>query len=401
MQLKNNEHISHLSYCTNIHAAEHWDEVLKSLHSHVPSIRSNLRLKPEESFGLGLRVAATAAATLESQKAKEELIDCLNRMNCYVYTINGFPYGNFHGSQVKEAAYKPDWTDIQRLNYTNSLASLLADILPEQTNGTISTVPGSFKPWVAENDKLLSQIADHLIQHVAHLVSIKKSCGKHLTLCLEPEPFCLMETIEETVEYFKNYLFCNNAVKQLSELTKMSMSDCETALHSHIGVCYDVCHAAVEFENAHDSIRSLQTEGIDISKVQLSSALRIDNVSEKTCAALEPFAEPVYLHQVVQLDQNGKLTRFKDLHDALSTQEAAYGSEWRIHFHVPIFLSELEIFGTTQNFLKDILAIQKTNPVTDHLEVETYTWDVLPPEYREIELTAAIAREIDWVRDQF
>ena len=173
----------------------------------------------------------------------------------------------------------------------------------------------------------------------------------------------------------------------------------EAALHRHLGLCYDVCHAAVEFEDARTSIQALQATGISISKLQLSSAMRIAEVGPETAQRLQAFVEPVYLHQVVEQGPDG-LRRYTDLPDALAKIEAAMGREWRIHFHVPIFLDKMAEVGTTQGFLRDILAIQRDTPVTQQLEVETYTWDVLPETYRNAGVSAAIARELSWVRDQ-
>jgi hypothetical protein len=189
------------------------------------------------------------------------------------------------------------------------------------------------------------------------------------------------------------------AVARLSGLTGMSQDDALAALKRHLGLCYDVCHAAVEFEDARASLKLLRDADIKIAKVQLSSALRIPNVSPATLGQLKPFDEPVYLHQVVQR-KGGRLKRYMDMVDAFAAFEDAADTEWRIHFHVPIFLDSLKDFGTTQEFLKEILAIHRESPITNQLEVETYTWDVLPERYRDLGVAAAIAREISWVMDE-
>ena len=139
--------------------------------------------------------------------------------------------------------------------------------------------------------------------------------------------------------------------------------------------------------------------GIKISKLQLSSAMRIPRVGAETFALLDAMNEPVYMHQVIE-NRDGAITRYADIPFALKTVDAAQGAEWRIHFHVPIFLDEMQGLGTTQQFLKDVLAIHARSPVTEQLEVETYTWDVLPERYRTAGLSTAIARELNWVRDQ-
>jgi hypothetical protein len=209
-----------------------------------------------------------------------------------------------------------------------------------------------------------------------------------------------LETIAETVEFFQTRLFGAQAVRQLAARSGLNEAAAEAALRRHLGVCYDVCHAAVEFEDPRASFAALRAAGLEIAKVQLSSALRIPDLDSAATRQLRPFDEPVYLHQVVARDGNGALERFLDLPEALARVEENLGKEWRIHFHVPIFLEQLEAFSTTQDFLREVLALHREDPVTEQLEVETYTWDVLPPAQREVAVSAAIARELNWVRGQ-
>ena len=303
-------------------------------------------------------------------------------------------YGAFHGRAVKEDAYKPDWSDAARLAYTDLLADILCELLPAGEEGSVSTVPCTFKPWAPGR---LEAITDNLIRHVAHLSGIRARAGRTISLALEPEPYCLLETIAETVAFFKERLFARDGVARLAALAGLSPAAAEEAMRRHIGVCYDVCHAAVEFEDPKESIARLRAEGILIGKLQLSSALRIASLDAASARQLAAFAEPVYLHQAVQ-KANGALTRFIDLPQALAAGGAAAGAELRVHFHVPVFLEQMEHFGTTQAFLAQILAQHRAAPISRHLEVETYTWDVLPEAYRTAELSAAIARELDWVK---
>jgi sugar phosphate isomerase/epimerase len=386
----------HLTYCTNIHAADSWPDVLAGLREHLPEIKATV--SPDSPFGVGLRVSASASEALKEPAALAELRSLLDEGDYYIFTINGFPYGAFHGEPVKQGAYRPDWGDPARLSYSNDLADLLAALLPNGIDeGSVSTVPCTFKPWA--NDELLRAIVDNLINHVAHLTAVQERTGKTVVLALEPEPYCLLETIEEAVAFFKSHLLGVAAVARLSGLTGMSQDDALAALKRHLGLCYDVCHAAVEFEDARASLKLLRDADIKIAKVQLSSALRIPNVSPATLGQLKPFDEPVYLHQVVQR-KGGRLKRYMDMVDAFAAFEDAADTEWRIHFHVPIFLDSLKDFGTTQEFLKEILAIHRESPITNQLEVETYTWDVLPERYRDLGVAAAIAREISWVMDE-
>jgi sugar phosphate isomerase/epimerase len=390
--------LGHLTYCTNIHPGETWPEVRVALERHLPAVRREAA--PGQPFGVGLRLAASAAEALQTPAAREELKDLLAANDSYAFTINGFPYGVFHGRPVKAEVYQPDWRHEQRVVYSDRLADLLAALLPDDEGllGSVSTVPGTFKPLAAEPGAV-EQIARNLVRHAAHLVQIERATGHTIALALEPEPCCFLETIEETVGFFERHLFGAAAVGQLSDLTGLSASAAESALRRHLGVCYDVCHAAVEFEDAAGSLAALRAAGIGIPKLQLSAALRIAAVGPDTAGQLAPFDEPVYLHQVIERNGGG-ITRHLDLPDALAGIEGSFGAEWRVHFHVPIFLAELKDFSTTQAFLCEILRLHRARPISQHLEVETYTWDVLPERYRQVGVAAAIARELGWVREQ-
>ena len=394
MQIKGQEQLGHFGYCTNIHAGEAWPDLIRSLREHVPGIQREVA--PDQPFGLGLRLGANAVSDLANQAAVEELQAFLQESNSYVFSVNGFPYGTFHAQAVKENVYAPDWSTPERLSYTNEIADILVQLLPDDGFGTVSTVPGTFKPW---SEGRLSIIAESLLGHVIHLVELQRSTGKTIALALEPEPFCLLETIAETVDFFNDYLFSATAVKQVATATGLNNDASLAAIKQHCGVCYDVCHAAVEYEDAANSVRDLQEAGISIAKVQLSSALRVASVGPDIEQLLGGFNEPVYLHQVLQ-NKSGELQRYLDLPEALANSQQAQGSEWRVHFHVPVFLERLQHFDTTQFFLKDILALHRQSPITTHMEVETYTWDVLPEEYRNVGVGAAIAREMNWVLDE-
>jgi sugar phosphate isomerase/epimerase len=386
--------LGHLTYCTNIHAGEPLDEVMSSLARHLPAIKA--RVSADRPLGVGLRLGYAAASRLREPGAMAELKRFLEAGGYYVFTLNGFPYGAFHAKAVKQDAYKPDWSEPRRLAYTDSLADTLSELLPAGQDGSVSTVPCTFKPWA---EGRLEAITDHLIRHVAHLAVIARRTGQTIALALEPEPYCYLETIEETVAFFKQRLFDRKGLARLAALTGLSSADAESAMRRHIGVCYDVCHAAVEFEDPKASIAQLRANGILIAKLQLSSALKVASFDQESARHLAAFAEPVYLHQVVQ-KSNGSLRRFVDLPQALAASGDAAGTEWRVHFHVPVFLEQMTQFGTTQSFLAEILALHRADPISSHLEVETYTWDVLPPSYRETDLSSAISRELNWVKAQ-
>jgi sugar phosphate isomerase/epimerase len=393
-----NAGLGHLTYCSNIHPGETWPEVFSNLQRYLPAIKG--QVADGREMGVGLRLSAIAAEALSRSEALAEFRDFLDASGLYVFTINGFPYGPFHGVRVKELVYQPDWQYQERLAYTDLLADLLVDMLPDDPalDGSISTVPGTFKP-VAEGAGVVDEIVANLIRHAAHLVELRAETGRTIVLALEPEPYCLLETIDETIAFFERHLFGRAAIRGLRELTGLSPDEAEAALRRHLGVCYDVCHAAVEFEDPAASLEALRRAGIAVPKLQLSAALKIAETGPETARHLRPFDEPVYLHQVIAR-QGEELTRHLDLPQALETLEASEGAEWRVHFHVPIFYDQLQHFSTTQDFLRQILALHRQQPIAPHLEVETYTWDVLPVRYRQEGIGPAIARELTWVLDQ-
>ena len=387
---------AHLTYCTNIHAGETWDEIFSRLKANLPSIKAES--SPDTAMGVGLRLSAIATEVLSAPDRLEEFRAFLDEGGYYVFTINGFPYGPFHGQRVKEQVYQPDWSHEERLSYSDRMADLLAALLPDGMDGSISTVPGTFKPLASEPG-MVERITENLLRHAARLVEIERTTGKTIALALEPEPYCFLETIDETVAYFEQHLFSPAARRRLGGLSGLSSTAAEAALRRHLGVCYDVCHAAVEYEDPAGSLAALRAAGIAIPKLQLSAALRIPEVTADLRQTLAPFDEPVYLHQAIER-RGSELVRYLDLPEALEGLDQAIGNEWRVHFHVPIFLDELEHFSTTQDFLKEILALHSKQPISPHLEVETYTWDVLPERYRGVEVSTAIARELNWVRDE-
>lgn len=392
----------HLTYCTNVHPGETWDEVRANLERYVVAVKA--RIAPDRRFGVGLRLSAGAAEALAKPGELAAFREFLDANGLYVFTINGFPFGVFHGTRVKEHVYLPDWLDERRLTYTDRLAELLAHLLPAEPvlEGSVSTVPGAYKARVARKSDA-ARMAEFLLRHAATLHRLRERTGKVISLALEPEPCCYLETIAETVRFFEQYLFSAAAVTALAGLTGLGRAESESALHRHLGVCFDACHMAVEFEDPLDGLRTLRAAGIRVGKIQISAGLRVllDPRDRLLLDALRPFAEGVYLHQVVER-REGKLTRFVDLPDAL----AAIGKggngprEWRIHFHVPLFRRELGLFANTQDYLREVLGLLRREEHSRHLEVETYTWDVLPEEYRREDLVTAVGRELAWVMEQ-
>jgi hypothetical protein len=429
---------THLSYCTNIHAGDVWSDVLPQLQDQLPRVRTALShaigpcpplLKADTPLGIGLRLSHNSLSALEDPRAFDQFQQWLSEKKHYVFTINGFPFGAFHGERVKEDVYKPDWTEAARLDYTCRLATLLCAIGPPDDYGSISTLPGTYKDWMMPGTE--QRISENLVRAVAHCVKLQQETGVTIALALEPEPCCMLETVVETIAFFRQWLFAEPSITALMQQTGLDRASADAAMHRHIGVCYDVCHSAVEFENPAHAIARLQSAGIDIVKIQLSSALEIPNVNEASLRHLARFDEPVYLHQVVE-KQGDKFTRYSDLRTAVvatrcrlesrSTLDPALhmaiksgltpavmpqfepisepDTQWRVHFHVPVFIERTEHFSTTQATLAQVLQLQKLSGFCRHLEVETYTWDVLPESYRQEPVSEAIARELTWVCDR-
>jgi sugar phosphate isomerase/epimerase len=379
----------HLTYCTNIHPGETWPEVQENIARHVVAVKA--RLSPDRPFGVGLRLSAAAAAELAVPATLEAFRAFLADHGLYVFTINGFPYGAFHGTTVKERVYRPDWREDERVSYSDLLAELLAALLPTGLDGSVSTVPGCFRPLAAEPGSL-DAMAEHLRRHAAFLYHLRERTGRTIGLALEPEPHCILETTAEGVAFLETHLFSRESIQSFTALTGAG----EEALRRHLGLCLDACHAAVEYEDPADALSVPAAAGVRIWKIQVSAGLRVNRPTLDSLLALGPFAEGVYLHQVV-IRRGAALTRYVDLPQALAEVRADDpGDEWRIHFHVPLFQERLGPFFNTQPFLARLLSLVANRPPTQHLEVETYTWDVLPEEHRRIPVDDAIARELSW-----
>ena len=385
---------SALTYCLNIHPTETWEEVRAALTGPVARVRK--AVAPDRPFPVGLRFSARALADLADPPAREELKAILRDGQLEAVTVNGFPYGRFHGTRVKEDVYRPDWREPERLRFTCDLADLMAEIAPPGRMVSLSTVPGCFRPLASG---AAAAMAEAYLCAAAHLVELERRTGVHVALAIEPEPFCFLETIAETVAFFRDHLFDDAAADRLAALAGLDRAAAQAALPRHLGLCYDVCHAAVEFEDPRGSLELLASAGVPIHKLQLSAALRIARVDATARAALARFDEPTYLHQVV-MRRGDDLARVRDLPEALARGAGGDGEEWRVHFHVPVFLRDLGAFESTQDFLADVLAIHRARPVSPHLEVETYTWDVLPAHLRGARVEDAVTRELAWVRER-
>lgn len=386
----------HLSYCTNIHPGETWSETRENLGRYLPAVKA--QLSPHAPFGVGLRLSAAAAREVGNPRMLAETAALLEAAGLYVFTINGFPYGDFHGRPVKENVYLPDWRSGERLRYTNLLADILARLLPEGVSGSISTVPGAFRREI-RGVRDVALMAEAMLSHVEYLVHLERERHCCIALALEPEPCCYLETIEEAVRFYEEWLLAPAALEKLAMRTDLGTAAvAEEAVRRHLGICLDLCHAAVEFEHPLGAVAMLRGAGIPVPKVQLSAGLRLPRVCQEGMARLREFADPVFLHQVVERNGAG-LRRYVDLHEAFdSFDEAAGDREWRVHFHVPIFRQDLGMFATTRDFVEALLREHRRTPVTAHFEVETYSFDVLPEQYRDEDIVTSIVRELDWAR---
>ncbi len=373
MQLRSN---LHLAYCTNIHRGDDWPQTLTSLETHTLAVRE--RVGSGKPYAIGLRLSDLASRQLSEPATLDAFREWLNRHDCYVFTINGFPYGQFHGTKVKEGVYLPDWTSPDRLAYTNRLFDLLAQLAPEGIEGSVSTLPGSFKDFIT-TDEQKRAIRGNLWRAIEHIDRTEQRCGRRLHLGVEPEPLGLFETSAETVRFFR-------------EMEAERPGD--SRLKRYLGVNYDTCHLAVEYEQPADVVAAFQREGIRISKIHLSSALQVVP-DEPARAWLHQFSEDTYLHQVVARTAGGTLRFDRDLDRALIQPPGDL--EWRIHFHVPLHASKLTHGRTTASHLLGLLDLLAKNPaLCSHLEMETYTWEVLPAELRATNVVDQLVREYEW-----
>jgi sugar phosphate isomerase/epimerase len=395
----------HLGYCTNIHAGESWAEVRANVATHVAEVGRRLRaegaLAPAAPFGVGLRLGAQAARELSAPAALDDFRALLAEHRLYVFTINGFPYGRFHGAPVKERVYLPDWLDDERLAYTDGLARLAAALLPDDVaEASVSTVPGAFRPRVRGEDDARA-IAARLGRHAATLHALHESTGKLVTLGLEPEPRCFLETAAEAAAFFERFVFA-------APVPGHDARTSERILRRHIGVCFDACHMAVEYDAPAEALAAFAAAGVAITKIQISAGLDVQLETPADLAALDRFAaDEVYLHQVVERGPDGRAgERWLDLPEAMAAARGAPGSawtrarEWRIHYHVPLHRERYGRLRSTQRDLAELLRLVRHEPPTRHLEVETYTWDVLPPEHRAADVESEIVRELRWVKEE-
>jgi sugar phosphate isomerase/epimerase len=390
--------LGHLTYSTLVHPGDDWAQMWDSLVTYVPKVKE--RWAKNHRFGVSLRLSAASASTLaKSQAERDKLKKFLNDNNMYLYTVNAFPYGPFKGTIVKEQVYEPDWRSEERTTYTKNVADVLADVSPDDVSPSIQSAPLGFKPRVTGPD-VVDSFTDHVIRVCAHLVDVEARTGRVVTLALEPEPYCFLETTDETVEYFTKYIYSGKSAEKLAKLARMPISEAHVALRRHVGIVFDICHQAVEFEDIGACLQKLVDAGIPIFKLQEAAALHVPEVTQKIVDVLKNYSKTIYLTQTVE-KKDGRLTRFLNLEDAFAAWEENPGPrEWRTHFHVPVFLEDLGPFRTTRFAIEDALRFHKAKPLSRQLEIETYTWDVLPDNLKTGDIVDYVCRELDWVKGQ-
>ncbi len=379
-----------LAYGMNVHPGGDAEAIERALAGTVLPLKR--RLKLEGPMGLALRLDADGArALLDDERRLLRLRDHLRDHGLVPFTGNGFVLGRFHGPGVKDAVYRPSWREAEREDATLAMAEVLAVLRGPGERVSLSTAPGSWRGWGEEPDEVARGCAYRLVRTARRLRELEHRLGTRVLLGLEPEPRATLESVAETRSFFAGPL-------------REAFGRDVGALH-HLGVCYDVCHQAVLFEDVVAGLDALHAAGIPVVKVQASAALEApDGTDPQARAALRAFAEPTWLHQTACRDARGRVHVTTDLGEALAASEAPWtlSGPWRTHFHVPVFRREaVPPLLTTQPDLDRALARVAAGGLTTHLEVETYTWDALPEAERRAgsgdDLVEALARELEHV----
>ena len=378
-----------LSYCTNVHPGQTVAEIVDGISTYTAAAR-DLAAVP---VAAGLWLSGSVVQELRGSEAAVELLAQTlwqHDLNCY--TLNTFPFGNFHSERVKEQVYLPDWTSPERILYTEHCASLLAQLLPEGSEGSLSTVPlgGRMNP---QSPDFRAVCFASLIRRAKNLDKLHQSTGRLIRLAVEPEPMCeLSGTDQWSLPVFRGLFSLADSL------------GCEDLVRKYSGLCFDVCHQAVEFEDVSASIESLDQEGVRINKVHITNAIELADPAgnESGREMLKSFVEPRYLHQTCARYADGRMEWRDDLTaadlDPSDGNALLQADALRVHFHVPVYADSLGPLRTTRADL--IAALKKVSQLdyAPHLEVETHTWPVMPGEEQTsdqpVTLQQRIAREL-------
>lgn len=381
-----------LGYCTNVHAGADLEQYWANLRRHAVGVKE--RFSPKQPMGIGLWFSANAAEQLLASDRLPAFRDWLRESGLLPFTFNGFPHGDFHERVVKHRVYLPTWMDVARLRYTEQLVEIQHRLLPAGVEGSISTLPIAWGTPTLTADQAATAAAN-LRTAAKFMRDYEVAHGRLIHLALEPEPGCVFTWSQDIIRFYDEHL-----------LRGVSAAE-EAIIRRHIRVCHDVCHAAVMFEDQTAVLKKYQAAGIEIGKFQISAAVRmaLDSLppcgSERSAAIeqLETFREERYLHQTV-VKRQGQTTYYEDLPAALAAERDLPYGEWRVHFHVPIFLSRFGKLQSTQDQIIECLQAARETTNCRHLEVETYAWSVLPPEMQQPELADGIAQEMSWLAAQ-
>ncbi|MYW67597.1 metabolite traffic protein EboE [Streptomyces sp. SID8379] len=366
----------HLAYCTNVHPAESLDGIVGQLAAYAEPARV---AAGASLIGVGLWLPAETAGMLAADPAAvARLRRELSTRGLETVTLNGFPYRGFHAPVVKRAVYYPDWSEPARLEYTLNLARVLAGLLPDDAErGSISTLPLAWRThWTSAQRATAARQLDSLAEG---LKQIAADTGRTVRVGIEPEPGCVVETTEQAVQ-------------------ALAGTDPDW-----IGLCLDACHLAVAHEDPATALAQLRGAGVPVVKLQASTALQVaDPADSDVREALGRFAEPRFLHQTREPGPDGALLGSDDLGAALAGALPAE-EPWRVHFHVPLHEEPRPPLAGTREVLRATLnaLFAGERSLCDHVEVETYTWSVLPGEpVGDVALAAGIADELTWMNDE-
>lgn len=376
----------HVGYCTNVHAGADLQQTRSNLQTHAQAVKQHV--SPQNAMGVGLWLSASAADKLLADGKTQDFAGWLREAGLVPYTFNGFPYGDFHKEVVKHDVYLPTWWEPPRLKYTLNLVEILDGVLEPEAPGSISTVPISWGSPRPSEDQL-RRAAGQLREVADRLARLKSETGRAIVLAIEPEPGCFIQRSDDLVQFFERYLLAEGN---------------ETNVRNHLGVCHDVCHAAVMFESQQEVIDRYRRAGIRIGKVQISSAVCVDWEAiepaerEQALDQLRGFAEDRYLHQTcIRVKTSAPAVFYEDLPAAIQQAGHELTGQWRVHFHVPVYLESFGRLRTSQPQILECLTALGEELATVDYEVETYAWGVLPAELQHSRLADGIAQELQWL----
>ena len=386
-----------IPYCLNIHPGETTTEVCAALDDYACAVKR--ALSPDTPYPVGLRLAAAATAELTEPSGEKlaAFARFLDARHLVVTGINGFPYGAFHHHAVKTNVYSPDWSTRERLDYTLRLASSLSVLLPQGALGSISTVPLAYKTPAPTEAKRLAYTRQCLLMAL-HLNTLLREEGAEICLAIEPEPDCLLEDTTDFLAWYEDELLVEGRA-WLTRSKRFTESEAEALIRRHIGICFDTCHFAVGFEDPLTALQRLERAGVRIARIQLSAAIQT-TIHAASLQALEPFVEPVYLHQTRIRDHHGRITYLPDLtHETLRHAATMEGCALRTHFHVPLFWEGDGVLQTTRTHL-DAAFFRHVKQQAYPLEIETYTFSVLPASLRTEGIVPHLIQETQWALAQ-